>query len=223
MILVSQSLDNAAILSGLCNLITLVIYWVFFSARRCHFGMETQLFRVNIPALLLMIPLGLSCYTFIVCILSLLPENLLQSYISSAEGLLGSSSPLAILSLVVLAPLAEEVAFRGLLYTRLRRGMPRLLAFFLASFLFGLMHGQFVWMLYAFVLSLLLCAILDWFGSLWPGILLHMTFNAGQYVAAPFLEQIDFLPLLCGSILLLVPLLLLVYRIGRRTRRRPLS
>lgn len=217
--LIQQVLDGAALLAGICGILTLVTYWIFFAARRCHFGEETRLRRVSFPALLLMIPLGLCCYVFVVCILSLLPQSTLSSYSDSAETLLGSTTVLTMLCIVVIAPLAEEVIFRGLLYTRLQRGMGRKLAMPLASFLFGIMHGQLIWAAYAFALSLLLCLVLDWYDSLWASVLLHFSFNAGQYLLPPLLEPLSLELLLVASVLLIIPLILLAHRLGKRARR----
>ena len=217
--LIQQVLDGSALLAGICGILTLVVYWIFFAARRCHFGEETRLRRVNFPALLLMIPLGLCCYVFVVCILSLLPQSALSGYADSAEGLLGSTSLLTILCIAVIAPLAEEVIFRGLLYTRLKRGMGRALALPLTSLIFGVMHGQLVWAAYAFALSLLLCLVLDWYDSLWASVLLHLSFNAGQYLLPPFLEPLSVEILLLASVLLLIPLILLAHRVGKRAQR----
>ena len=156
---------------------------------------------------------------FVVCILSLLPQATLSSYTDSAAGLLGASSVLTILCIAVIAPLSEEVIFRGLLYTRLKRGMGRAPAILLASLLFGIMHGQLIWAAYACALSVLLCLVLDWYDSLWASVLLHLSFNAGQYLLPAFLEPLSLPVLLIGSVLLLVPLILLAHRVGKRARR----
>lgn len=217
--LIQQVLDGSALLAGICGILTLLVYWIFFAARRCHFGEETRLRRVGFPALLFMIPLGICCHVFVVCILSLLPQSALSGYNSSAEGLLGATSLLSILCIAVIAPLAEEVIFRGLLYTRLKRGMGRAIALPLASLLFGMMHGQLIWAAYAFALSVLLCLVLDWYDSLWASVLLHLSFNASQYLLPRFLEPLSLGVLLIGSVLLMVPLILLAHRAGHAARR----
>lgn len=211
---------SSTLLSGIFNLLALVAIWIFFAARRCRFGMETRLVRVRIPALLIMIPLGFSCHILVACALSLLPESLLSSYAASSESLLTATGPLAIFCITVLAPFAEEVVFRGLMYTRFRRGMKKPLALILTALIFGLMHGQLLWAAYAFLLSLLLSAVLDWYGSLWASVLLHISFNATQYIAAPFIEKLPVGPALAASLLLSAALMLLAWRLGRSQSRR---
>ena len=84
---------------------------------------------------------------------------------------------LAFLTLVVLAPVAEEVLFRGYLYGKLRRWVGFLLGALLTSVVFGAVHGQWNVGLDVFVLSLVMCSLREVTGSIWAGILLHMLKN----------------------------------------------
>jgi len=84
---------------------------------------------------------------------------------------------LAFLTLVVLAPVAEEVLFRGYLYGKLRKLLPVWLAVLITSALFGAAHGQWNVGLDVFVLSIVLCSLREVTGNIWAGILLHMIKN----------------------------------------------
>lgn len=84
---------------------------------------------------------------------------------------------LAFLTLVVLAPVAEELLFRGYLYGKLRRWASVWLAAVITSVVFGIVHGQWNVGLDVFVLSLVMCGLREMTGSIWAGILLHMTKN----------------------------------------------
>lgn len=84
---------------------------------------------------------------------------------------------LAFLTLVVLAPLAEELLFRGYLYGKLRSWMPVLLAAIVTSVIFGVVHGQWNVGLDVFVLSLVMCGLREMTGGIWAGVLLHMIKN----------------------------------------------
>lgn len=82
------------------------------------------------------------------------------------------------LSLVVLAPVAEEFMFRGLLYGQLRKfGVWHWLSILIVSALFGLAHGQWNVGLDVFSLSVILCILREITGSIWSGIVLHMIKN----------------------------------------------
>lgn len=84
---------------------------------------------------------------------------------------------LAFITLIILAPVAEEVLFRGYLYGRLRKILPMWLAILITSALFGVVHGQWNVGIDVFILSVVLCSLREVTGSIWAGILLHMMKN----------------------------------------------
>lgn len=99
----------------------------------------------------------------------------------------------AFFALVVVAPIAEEVIFRGWLYGKLRALIPQkislpfikknrfplslVLSIFIVSALFGLLHLQWNVGINVFCLSLILCALREITGTIYSGILLHMLKN----------------------------------------------
>ncbi|HJP81403.1 MAG TPA: type II CAAX endopeptidase family protein [Candidatus Saccharimonadales bacterium] len=83
----------------------------------------------------------------------------------------------AFITLVVVAPVAEEVVFRGYLYGRLRGHLPLWVAMVATSALFGLAHFQWNIAIDVFVLSMVACSLREVTGSIWAGILLHMIKN----------------------------------------------
>lgn len=88
---------------------------------------------------------------------------------------------LAFVTLVVLAPIAEEVLFRGYLYGKLRRHIPIWLAIIATSFLFGLVHWQWNVAVDTFMLGVVLCGLRELTGNIWAGILVHMIKNSIAY------------------------------------------
>ncbi|HEY1085155.1 MAG TPA: type II CAAX endopeptidase family protein [Candidatus Saccharimonadales bacterium] len=84
---------------------------------------------------------------------------------------------LAFVTLVVIAPIAEEAMFRGYLYSKLRRLTGVIWATLLTSLVFGLVHLQLNVAVDVFALSLVMCALREVTGSIWAGVLLHMTKN----------------------------------------------
>ena len=84
---------------------------------------------------------------------------------------------LAFVTLVVIAPVAEEVLFRGYLYGKLRSKVPVWVAILLVSGLFAAIHGQWNVAVDVFALSIVLCILRELTGSIWSGILLHMLKN----------------------------------------------
>lgn len=88
---------------------------------------------------------------------------------------------LAFVTLVILAPLAEEVLFRGYLYGKLRIYVSGIVAALVTSLLFALAHFQLNVAIDVFILSLVLCGLRSLTGSIWAGVLLHMLKNMIAY------------------------------------------
>lgn len=84
---------------------------------------------------------------------------------------------LAFISLVIVAPIAEEVLFRGYLLGKLRKYAPLWLSIIITSALFAAVHFQWNVAIDVFVLSIVLCLLRLASNSLWPAILLHMMKN----------------------------------------------
>lgn len=84
---------------------------------------------------------------------------------------------LAFITLVVVAPVFEEVLFRGYLYGKLRKVAPFWLVALIVSVVFAAVHGQWNVAFDVFVLSIVLCGLREMTGSIWAGILLHMCKN----------------------------------------------
>lgn len=90
---------------------------------------------------------------------------------------MGFEYVLAFVTLVILAPMAEELLFRGYLYGKLRKFVPVWVAILMTSATFGLVHGQWNVGLDVFVLSLALCGLREITGSIWMGVLVHALKN----------------------------------------------
>lgn len=94
---------------------------------------------------------------------------------------------LAFLTLVILAPTAEELLFRGYLFGKMKKHAPFWLATIITSLLFGGLHliagASLQWNVAAdtFALSLVLCSLRQITGNIWAGILLHMIKNGIAY------------------------------------------
>lgn len=97
----------------------------------------------------------------------------------------GMDRLVAFITLVVVAPIAEEIIFRGWLYGKLRAKLSAettekasvVVSTLLVSLLFGLVHMQWNVGVNVFAMSLVLCALREFTGTIHSGILLHMIKN----------------------------------------------
>lgn len=107
------------------------------------------------------------------------------------DGATGKQLYYVFASLVILPPIAEEIMFRGFLFTSFRQKFRIRYAVILTSLLFGVAHLQIgngaplLWLaaLDTFTLSCVLCTLREKSGSLWPGIYLHALKNGVAFVA----------------------------------------
>lgn len=83
-----------------------------------------------------------------------------------------------LLALGLVAPVAEEIFFRGVLYPALRKTLPTVPSVLLSSAAFGAAHFESM-RLHAFLLGLVAAILVEYTGSLVPAILAHMGVNTG--------------------------------------------
>jgi len=105
-------------------------------------------------------------------------ERLMTDYLEQAEAFspaLGYGWLIA--GITFLAPLSEELLFRGIIQGELRRAMPEWLAVVTQAVLFALFHMQAVQVLYVFIPALALGAMYAVTRSFWVPVLMHVVFN----------------------------------------------
>ena len=193
-------LSGATVYTLIANAVTLGLLWVFFAARKKNVLAEVS-FR-EVPALAY-VPLSIGGAALAVTITTVLgmlpiPDAVWEEY-ANASAHLEQTGFFAVLSTVLVAPVAEEVVFRGLVYTRLRRAMPVWAAALLQSLIFASLHGQALWIGYAFVMGLALTVVFERTGSVLASIATHVAFNL---VGGYFLSELPVTPLfaaLCAA------------------------
>ena len=107
-----------------------------------------------------------------------LPETLVGEYAEESQQVYDPAhAALSLVSVVILAPLFEEILFRGYMFGFFREGFPFWAAAAASAALFGLAHGQLLWICYAAGMGLLFCIIRERSGTLSLSIAAHMGFN----------------------------------------------
>lgn len=133
------------------------------------------------------------------------------------ENILGSMEPLSLfllfLSVVVMAPIVEEIAFRGVLYNLLGKRMPLIAAAIISSIVFGLMHGT--TFLQTAVIGFVLAFIYQVTGNLKIAILGHAANNGialgqGILLAKGIIKEGEASETVFGGVMLVLAIIMLV-------------
>lgn len=106
--------------------------------------------------------------------------HLLFPYYSEevAVSLFNTSILLAVyLAVALLAPISEELIYRGLIYRRLRDYLDVKWAMVMSALIFGLIHGNMVQFVFAFLIGLALAAVYERYKTIWAPIAAHMAVN----------------------------------------------
>ena len=96
----------------------------------------------------------------------------------AAAGMLDPGTTALVAHVMILAPVAEEVAFRGIIYRHLRQFMLPLMATVSSALVFALMHGNLSQAMWAMVLGLVAAFAYEQTRSLVTPILIHTLFNS---------------------------------------------
>lgn len=180
-----QVLGQTVMISLISNLLTILIVCLIQQIRRRSPVQEFNLRPVNLFRCPTFLVFGVALNVFVSGTLSFLPlpESVLEAFEDQYAVLYGDT-PLAleILSIAVITGITEEIIFRGLVNSRLSRGMKTGTGILVSSIIFGLAHGALLAVVYSALLGLLFSVMYEKFHSVIPSILCHVAFNATSYL-----------------------------------------
>ena len=122
-------------------------------------------------------------------ILDMMPK-VREEYLSNISSLTDISL-ITVLYVAILAPLLEEVFFRGIVWFVLDKFLPPAAVIIFQALLFGIYHGNIVQAVYGFILGLLIGCIRRSSGNIISTFILHMFINAAGLMISciPALEE----------------------------------
>ncbi len=188
-----QIAENIHIVLILSALVTILIVFLSFRLRHKNPLAETHIRPISPIAVVPSLLLGAALQVFTVFSIAMIPipAETIDSFNQNSELLMGGPLGLEILSVVVVTPIIEELIFRGLVFTRLSRGMKTWLAVLLSAVIFGWAHGHIISFVYAGVFGVCLALLLKrQNGSILAPILCHAGFNGTSYLIGLLGEEI---------------------------------
>ena len=118
--------------------------------------------------------------------LLLTSSNAVRSFCLNADW---TTFSIFVFAAVVVAPVAEEILFRGVLFTCIDRYLGRYPAVIGSSLLFALCHFNFVQFIPLFILGMVFQLLYIYHKSLFPGIIYHAVNNGVSVLILAFLKS----------------------------------
>ena len=100
-----------------------------------------------------------------------------EAYQATSDVMYNASLGVQILCLGIIIPVSEELMFRGIIYKRFRQYATFARAAVFSTLMFSLAHANFVQMLYAFAVGMLLSFVYEKFDSFAAPVILHICVN----------------------------------------------
>lgn len=182
MMFLGTYLDSAA-LTGITGLLTLpFVYRMYRQDRKEQWKEKKPLsWRIYVLAAIL----GIISNQAVSILMNLLSAS---DYFSNQvqNSLFESSYWIQFISLGIIAPVTEEVIFRGLVYQRLKRHLNTSVAVVLAAGIFAVYHGNMMQIVFAFPMAL---AII-WCYERWKSLAVPIIFHAAGNLFAVVLHHL---------------------------------
>lgn len=125
------------------------------------------------------------------------------TYDNLSDIIYSGSIVVQIIATAVAAPIVEELLFRGLLFKRMRNHLKFVPSALISSLIFGIIHGNAVQFLYAFLIGLLLAFVYEKFKTVAAPIIFHAGANLISVIVT-FVMPEDGIGLTTGGYMLLV-------------------
>lgn len=165
--------------------------------------------------------LGIACQFMVssfLIIITPLFKTTMKEYSDLIDNAIGNNVPwLLMLTIFVIAPIAEEVIFRGLILNYASTIMPVAFAILTQAFLFSVFHSNIVQQVYAFILGLLLGYIAYTMKSIVSTILLHISINLSTLLLPDYnlMDTKKITMLFLVSVVALVILMIIILKLNK--------
>ena len=170
-------LDATMPLTLVSGLLTIGVVCLIFVCRKKKLTEALCLRKISAGTGVSVAMMGFGFNLLLGMLFMLLPEAWIDSYSEAATTTFAGDFWVVAITVAIMAPLVEEIVFRGRIYTRLKQGMPLVAAVIITSLWFGAMHGHPLWVAYASLLGFIMIWIFERTKSLIASMLFHFGYN----------------------------------------------
>ena len=185
------------LLTGLGDAILIPIAWLFFredEKKRISKGFRERIlvqntFNISEIVSVTIMVIGISCLLNL--LIAFLPVNDAEYQEIAEEMFKHNGIVIQLVVIGILAPVSEELIFRGLIFRRIRDYAGFMWAAVVSGLFFGIYHGNLTQGIFALGMGMLFAAIYEHYGTLWASIAAHMANNIFATLENNLLDKID--------------------------------
>lgn len=194
---IRSDMFQTVLFTGIADAIVIPVAWLFFRAdekKRATRGFHERLLNRNTfgpREVLLIVVMVIGISSILNLLMAMLPIHD-EAYNSVAEEMFAETGIVTQLVVIgVIAPIAEEIIFRGLVFRRLRDYVGFMWAAVASSLMFGIYHGNVTQAIFAFIMGMLFAAIYEHYGTMWATIAAHMANNTFAAIENTIFSRVE--------------------------------
>ena len=193
-VMINQIIGLTSTMLLISSIATVLVFMLIYKIRKKKLKEEILLRKTNSTNIIIAAGLGLFVWLFNSGVLTLIQnQGLLPSYFAKMEEILSPLSEgsvfVAILTVGIVAPFAEEFLFRGVVYKTLSKNISIKWTIIIQAVFFGIFHGNLIQGTYAAVLGIIFGFVTYKTKSLIPAIIMHMVNNTIAVILPAFISE----------------------------------
>lgn len=164
--------------------ITGVILYNRCYVSKLYYGVTYHERKLLAKDVLLIVVMGVGCQLFLSGIMTLISPlftKLFEEYGKTIDSIHLGNPFIIMLYVTIIAPITEELIFRGLVLTKALRILSPAGAIILQAVAFGVFHGNVIQGFFTFLIGVILGGICYRYKTIYAPIILHMVLNASTY------------------------------------------
>lgn len=206
---VQNALEYIALISGMAQLLYFILVIILLKLRGVAIQDRCEVKHVSYKKYILPAMTAFCFSAFSNIVQANLPIQ--EALMGDIENDLGSGVVAFIISVFIIAPIVEEVVFRGLIMTKLRKEISATASSLISAMLFAIIHfmaGGSVTVVHAFFGGLIFALVYEKTKSLLPAIVAHSFGNIGGFVPQAIQSCSAIIRYMIGAVFMIVTILL---------------
>lgn len=174
------TMDASLVISAFSAIICIIVFYLWYAKQMKNECNSIVKVKLKLKHILLLILLGIGLQvgiSFLMNLIAMAKPNLFNNYGLILEQLGGGTTIVSFIYIGIIAPISEELIFRGVLLNKAKVVLPIFWANVLQGFLFGLYHMNIIQGIYAFIIGMFLGSICIGFKSIYAAVVLHVIIN----------------------------------------------